>query len=462
MTEALLRDGAQPPCPSGRTVRARERATLAAASIGFAVIQLDVTVVNVAVRQIGAGLHAGVAALQWTVSAYTLTLAALILTAGALGDRFGARRVFAAGFVAFVLASLACGLAASVTELIGARAIQGVGAALLGSCSLALLNHTFHDPRRRARALATWAAGASGALSAGPVIGGLLIASLGWRTVFFINLPIGALGLWLTLRRVEETPRCADRRLDVAGSLAATVALAGLAAALIETGRTSIGSPPALVGLGVFAAAALAFLLRERRAREPMLPLGLLAHRRFIGPGVIGLLVNAGFYGLLFVFSLLLQSGRGFSALETGLSFLPMTIAILAGNLASGRVTGWAGAPRAVATAALVMMAGAAGLLRFGPGSGLTALLAEQVLLGAGLGLLVPPLTGVLMGSVERARSGIASGALTTMRQTGSMLGVAVFGSLVAGGENVYSGLHVAAAATVGLMAASALLAGRG
>ena len=244
-------------------------AGLLAASLGFGIIQLDVTVVNVAVKQIGGVLHASISGLQWTISAYTLTFAALILTAGALGDRFGARRVFTAGFVTFVLASMACGLAPSMAVLIAARSIQGIGAAMLGSCSLALLNHTFHEPREHARALSWWAAGASAALSGGPVIGGVLIATLGWRSIFFINLPLGALGLWLTRRYLRETPRSSDRRLDVPGGLTATVALAALAAALIEAGAKGFTATPVMIGAGLFVAAAAAFVLRSERRAPP-------------------------------------------------------------------------------------------------------------------------------------------------------------------------------------------------
>ena len=269
---------------SGRAGRARWAGLLATA-LGFGIIQLDVTVVNVAVKQIGGAFHASVSGLQWTISAYTVMFAALILTAGALGDRFGARRVFTVGFVTFVLSSMACGLAPSLAVLIAARSIQGIGAALLGSCSLALLNHTFHEPREHARALSLWAAMASAALSGGPVVGGVLIATLGWRSIFFINLPLGALGLWLTRRYLAETPRATDRRLDVAGAVTATVGLAGLAAALIEAGPLGLTAPPVLIGGGVFITAGGIFIALEARCASPMLPLSLFREPRFRAPG---------------------------------------------------------------------------------------------------------------------------------------------------------------------------------
>ena len=211
-------------------------ATLIGTSLGFGVIQLDVTVVNVAVKQIGAAFGGGITELQWVVSAYTLMFAALILAAGALGDRFGAKRVLCAGFVVFLAASVACGLAPGIVALIAARAVQGTGAALLGSCSLALLNQTFTEPRRRARAIGLWAAGASSALSGGPVVGGLLIAAFGWRSIFFINVPIGLTGLWLVWRHAPRPLPAPGRRADLAGAVMAVVALAAFAAAVIEAG----------------------------------------------------------------------------------------------------------------------------------------------------------------------------------------------------------------------------------
>ena len=189
----------------------RRGLTLIATSLGFAVVQLDVSVVNVAIRPIGAALGGDISALQWVVSAYTVAFAALILSAGALGDRIGAKRVFIAGFSVFTAASAICGLAPSLAVLIAARALQGAGAALLVPCSLTLLNHTFSEPRERSRAIGRWAVGASAALSAGPLVGGVLTATLGWRAIFFINAPIGLTGILLTARFAPETSRSPER-----------------------------------------------------------------------------------------------------------------------------------------------------------------------------------------------------------------------------------------------------------
>ena len=218
-----------------RTQHARNL-TLAAMSIGYGVVQLDVTIVNVAIHSIGESYGGGVAALQWVVSAYTIAFAAFILTAGALGDRIGAKRIFMTGFALFTTASLACALAPNAALLIAARCVQGVAAAILVPNSLALLSHAYVDDKARGRAVAIWAAGASVALTAGPLVGGGLITLVGWRSIFLVNLPIGLAGLWLTWRYASETTRSPQREVDLAGQIAAITALGCLAGAIIEAG----------------------------------------------------------------------------------------------------------------------------------------------------------------------------------------------------------------------------------
>ena len=447
--------------PARRSAGWPRTATLIGTSLGFGVIQLDVTVVNVAVRQIGATFGGGIGELQWVVSSYILMFAALILPTGALGDRFGAKRVLCAGFVVFVAASMACGLAPDFPVLIAARAGQGTGAALLGSCSLALLNDAFGgpgtSPAARSRAIGLWAAGASAALSGGPVVGGILIATLGWRSIFFINTPIGLAGLWLVWRYARETPRATRRGADLTGAVSAVVALAAFAAAIIQSGSDGFASPLVLAGLAVAVLAAATFIRTEARAAEPMLPLALFRHRPFAAPVAVGFLVNVCFYGLIFLFSLLFQEQQGMSALRAGLAFTPMTAAILVANLLSGRVIAAVGRSMAILAGLAAMAAGCAALLWTGPATGYPAMVGQQVLLGGGLGLLVPPMTGLLLSGVERSRSGVAAGALTAFRQAGSLLGVAVFGAL-AGGGHFGRGLHLALWVSIALLAASGVL----
>jgi MFS transporter, DHA2 family, methylenomycin A resistance protein len=433
--------------------------TLLAACLGFAVVQLDVSVVNVAIKPIGEELGGGIDGLQWVVSAYTIAFAALILTAGSLGDRVGAKRVFVAGFLVFTIASALCGLAPSLATLIAARTAQGIGAAVLVPCSLTLLNHTFSDPDDRARAVGLWAAGASVALAGGPLIGGLLIASLDWRAIFFINAPIGAIGILTTLRWAPETSRQEEESVDIPGQLAAVTSLATLAGATIEGGSRGFADPAVLAGFALAIATGAAFLLIESRRRAPMLPLGLFRSTTFSSATAIGLLVNIVFYGLIFVFSLYFQRLKGYSAIETGLAFVPTTAAVMAGNLLAGRGASRF-SPRAVlGVGALLMIAGLVSLLGIGAGSSYPSLAAQLTALGFGLGLIVPVMTSALLGSVDAERSGVASGTLNTARQTGSVIGVALFGSLI--GSDPVSGLHVALAISVGLALMAGLLAFR-
>ena len=434
--------------------------TLVATSLGFAVVQLDVSVVNVAIRPIGDALGGGVSALQWVVNAYTLAFAALILSAGALGDRIGAKRVFIAGFSVFTAASAICGLAPTLGVLIAARALQGAGAALLVPCSLTLLNHTYPEPRERTRAIGRWAVGASAALSAGPLVGGVLTAALGWRAIFFINAPIGAIGILLTARFASETSRSADRGVDAWGQLTAIVCLTLLAAATIRGGADGFGSATVLAGYGGAAAAAVAFLAIEARRARPMLPLRLFRCEAFGASTAIGLLINVAFYGLIFVFSLFFQRAQHFSALQAGLAFAPMTAAIMAANAVAGGVARRLGSRAVIAGGALLMAGAAVALEGIGAHSAFTTLVVQLTAMGVGLGLIVPVMTASLLGSVERSRSGIASGTLNTARQTGSVIGVALFGSLIAGGRLV-GGLHVALVIAAGLSLVVAVLGAR-
>ena len=432
---------------------------LIATSLGFAVVQLDVSVVNVAITPIGRALGGQVSALQWIVNAYTVCFAAFILSAGALGDRIGARRVFVAGFAVFTLASMACGAAPALAVLIGARAIQGIGAAVLVPCSLALLNHAHPDPKARGRAVGVWAAGASVALSGGPLVGGLLIGTLGWRAIFFINAPVGAIGIALTLRYAADTPPSPSRSLDLPGQFLAVLTLALLAGGVIEGGAIGFGSLGVLVALVGATFSATAFVAVERRRRNPMLPLGLFGSPAFSVPAAIGLLINIAVYGLLFILSLFFQRVQGLSALQTGLAFVPMTALVLGANLFAGRMSGGPAARRTVAAGGALAGIGAAGLLGAGPHSAYSGLVAQLSAIGVGIGLIVPVITAALLGSVDAGRSGVAAGTLNTARQTGSLLGVAICGSLGAGG--LTHGLHEALLMAAAICAVVVVLATR-
>jgi MFS transporter, DHA2 family, methylenomycin A resistance protein len=444
---------------TGTSIRGARALTLAAMSLGYGVVQLDVTIVNTALSTIGASLGGGIAALQWVVSAYTIAFAALILSAGALGDRLGGKRVFMGGFAIFTAASLACAAAPSVGLLIAARAVQGLGAAILVPNSLALLNHAYPDERGRGHAVALWAAGASLALTAGPLAGGVLLAAAGWRSIFLVNLPIGLAGLWLTGRYATETPQRASRALDPVGQLMAVAALGSLAGAIIEGGALGLRDPRVLAGFTVFAATTLLFLWQERRAHQPMLPLALFRRRLFSLAALDGLLVNIAFYGLIFVLSLYFQDVNGRSAFVTGLAFVPMMGVVLPANLLAPRLAERWGAPAVIAAGAIIAAAGALGLLGLAARTAYWAMIAQLLALGGGLGLLVPPLTSSLLGSVEKARSGIAAGVLNATRQTGSVLGVALFGAVVSRSGDFLTGARwTLVAAALALVAAAIVI----
>ena len=426
--------------------------TLAAMSLGYGVVQLDVTIVNTALNSIGTSLGGGVSELQWVVSAYTIAFAAFILTAGALGDRIGAKRVFMAGFAIFTAASVACALAPDAAILIAARCVQGLAAAILVPNSLALLSHAYVDERARGRAVGVWAAGASLALTAGPLIGGGLITLIGWRSIFFVNLPIGLAGLWLTWRFAGETTQSAQREIDLPGQIAAIAALGTLAGAIIEGGSLGWKNPFVIAGFVASALFATLFVWREMRAPQPMLPLSLFRNRVFASASAVGLLVNVAIYGLIFVLSLYFQQVNGLSAFATGLAFVPMLGAVLPVNLIAPRVTERIGAPATIALGAALSAVGCLAILGIEPDTSYWAICLQLIAMSTGLGLLVPPLTSTLLGSVEKSRSGIAAGVLNATRQTGSVLGVALFGSLVGQSGAFTTGLHASLIISAGVL----------
>jgi DHA2 family methylenomycin A resistance protein-like MFS transporter len=446
------------PVPARQIVSTRlaKLFTLAAMSLGYGVVQLDVTIVNTALNSIGTSLGGGVSELQWVVSTYTIAFAALILTAGTLGDRFGAKNIFMGGFAIFTAASLGCAVAPTSSILIAARALQG--AAILVPNSLALLTHAYGNETERGRAVGVWAAGASLALTAGPLIGGGLIEIAGWRSIFLVNLPIGLGALWLTWRYATDTTRT-QHPLDLPGQAAAIGMLGVLAGAIIEGGRLGWTNAWVVAGFGAFVMLAALFLVQERRAPYPMLPLSLFAHRMFALTSLVGLLVNIAFYGLIFVFSLYFQQINHWSSFATGLAFVPMMGAVLPVNLVAPYLAERIGAPTVIALGALIAAAGCFGLLGLERGTTYWAICGQLLAMGGGLGLLVPPLTSTLLGSVDKARSGVAAGVLNSTRQTGSVLGVAVFGSLIGQADAFLFGARIALIiSTVLLIAAAAAI----
>jgi DHA2 family methylenomycin A resistance protein-like MFS transporter len=408
-----------------------QRLTLIASGLGFVVVLLDVSVVNVALHALHEDLNTGVTGLQWIVNAYNLMFAALLLSAGALGDRLGAKRVFVSGFAIFTIASLACGLAHGLPFLIAARFLQGLGAALLVPNSLSLLRQVFTDTTARSHAVGWWSAAGGIALAAGPVLGGLLIAHFGWRSVFLINLPIGLLGIALTLHYAPVSPRRSSEHLDAGGQIAAIVALVSLTAALSEIGRLGLWNAWTAGGLILFLAATTAFIKLEARSPEPMLPVELFRSSIFSVANIVGIILNFAYYGLIFVFSLYFQAILHFSPLQTGLAFLPMTGVLMAMNVAAGRLIARMGAKRLMIVGLAMAAAGYGWLMPLEADQAYVTLVIPMLLAAAGVALVVPTMTNVILSAVDAPRAGIASGALNSARQIGGVLGVASCGLLI-------------------------------
>jgi MFS transporter, DHA2 family, methylenomycin A resistance protein len=398
--------------------------------LGFFVIQLDVTIVNVALPAIGRQIGGSLAGLQWVIDAYTLALASIMLTAGSAADRVGARKVFAGGLTVFAAGSAACAAAPALGVLIAARAVQGLGASALLPCSLALIVHQYPDPRARARALGMWGAMGSLGVALGPVFGGVLVALAGWRSIFLVNVPVCALTVFLLRRYVRESPLNPARRTDVPGLLLGVASLACLTAGFISAGQLGWSGPVPWILLAAGAALAWLLVRAERGQQSPMLPLGLFRSREFSGAVGVGLVFNLVLYGSLLCLSLFLQQARRETVLVTGLLLLPMSVMVGAGSVASGRLTARLGARPPMLAGLAVAAAGAAVLATVGAGSSLWLVLGGSVLLGL-VSLAMPAMTAVVVGAAGRERAGVASGILNAARQAGGALGVALLGSLL-------------------------------
>ncbi len=448
--------GAQPPTPVSPERPHSPALTLLAALLGFFLITLDVSVVNVALPSMADSLGAGMTGLQWVVDSYTLALAALMLSTGAFADRIGATKAYGIGVALFTAASVACGLAPNLATLTGARVLQGIGAAIVLPASLALVRRAFPDAAQRARAVAAWAAGGSAATAFGPVAGGALTTVWDWRGIFFINVPFGLLALALLLR----APRFERRRtpLDLPGQLSAAVALTALAFAVIERGTVG------LVAAGVSVVAAVVFVRVERRQEHPVVPLGLFRNRTVAVMVATGAAVSVGFYGIVFVFSLFFQQVQGRSALAAGLMFLPMTGLIAITNIVSGKLASRHGPRLPMLIGQPLAVVGLLLLLLVRADSSTLMLALLLVPLAVGSALTVPPLTAAILDAVPAERAGLAAGVLNSGRQVAGALSVAGFGVLISG--PFVTGLHmsvlIAAVFLAGTATATALLPGRG
>jgi EmrB/QacA subfamily drug resistance transporter len=443
--------------------------TLAVVCLATAMLMLDIAVVNTALPHIASDLHAGLTGVQWVVDAYTLALATVVLSAGSVADRFGRRRIFIWGMGLFTLSSLACALAQSIAVLDGARAVQGTGAAMLFASSLAILANAYPAPAERAKAFALYGATIGASFAVGPLVGGALTSAFSWQAVFYVNLPLGMLALVASFAWLRESNDPAPRRLDWPGQATLTAGLFLLVLALLRGNQEGWTSTRILAELIGGALLLLAFVLVERRAREPMLPLGLFRHRAFTGAQVAAFSISASFFALFLYTTLYLQEVLHLSPFDTGLVYLPGTILMFVVSAASAQLANRT-SPSVLITSGLILVAAGLALMTLADiSSTWLALLPGLLVVCVGTGLVNPALAGVALGSVETTQSGLAAGINDAFRQGGISVGVAAFGALLPASaalghgspENYVTGLHHALLIGAALAAAGGIATSR-
>ena len=430
------------------------RQVLAATSISYTIVLLDASIVNVALEQISSTLNSEVSGLQWIVNAYTLTFASFLMTGGTLGDRLGARNIYLAGLAVFTLASALCGFAPDLSTLALARALQGIGSAMLVPCSLSLINQAYPDPARRSAAIGVWMGCGGIAMACGPLLGGVLIHWFSWRSIFFANLPLGLAGIGLTWS-VARDQAIRSRHFDFSGQILAIIALGSLIAVLIEGPALGWHSPPVGAGIVLCGVAGFLFLRIETRQPHPMLPLAFFRNRLFAASAFASLISAFVFYGVLFTFSIYYQRAAGYSPLQAGLAFLPMTVMVALGGLISSRLARIFGARWSMCLAFGLYAIGALGMLLVRPEAPYAIAILPMLAIGLAAGFVSPAATAPAMGTVEKSRAGVAAAVLNSARQTGAALGVAIFGAFIAALQPFETAMHV----VLGIVAATALAA---
>lgn len=444
--------------------------TLAAVAVGLFMIMLDNTVVNVALPSIERDLRISIAELEWIVTAYALTFAALLVTGGKLADLYGRRRIFVAGLAVFTLSSLACGLAPSAGFLIGARAVQGIGAALMSPATLSIITATF-PPRERGQAIGIWAGVSALALALGPLCGGLIVDNIDWSWIFFVNVPVGAAGIVASRLFIPESRDTSlEQSVDLPGLLTSGLGLLAVSYALIEGNRHGWTSAE-IVGLFVAAAVLLvAFVAIERRRRLPMLDLSLFRIGAFAGANVVAMLVSLGMFGVFFFVSLYVQNILGYSPTKAGAIFLPMTLLIIVVAPIAGRTSDRIGSRWLMGGGMTIVGVSLLLYQRVGVHSDFWTLLPAMLLGGVGMAMTMSPMTSAAMGAVPVDKAGVGSGVLNSFRQVGGSLGIALMGAILAsyihhpartaaGAQDYVNGLHAALLVSAGITFAAALVA---
>ncbi len=398
------------------------------------IVGLDVTAVNVALPSIGRELHAGISGLQWTISAYTVVMASLLMLSGSLADRFGRKRTFVTGLTVFSAGSFLCSVSPSVELLVASRVLQAIGGSMMNPVAMSIITNTFTDPRERAQAVGIWGAVFGISLALGPIVGGTLVSSLDWRSIFWINIPLGLIAIALTLRFIPETKAPTPRRFDPVGQSLVIVLLTGLTYGIIETpGR---GWSSAIILLA-FAGSALALgtLLRyEPRREDPLIDLRFFRSIPFTFAIVISVAAFAAFGGFLFLNTLYLQEVRGLSPVQAGVATVPMALMTMLASPLSGRVVGRHGPRLPLMAAGVAFVTACAMLIGIDSSTPFSHLISAYALFGLGFGLVNAPITNAAVSGMPRAQAGVAAAIATTSRQFGQTLGVAVVGALVTAG----------------------------
>jgi len=414
------------------------------------IVGLDVTIVNVALPSIGHDYGASVSGLQWTVDAYTLVLASLLMLSGSTADRLGRKRTFVAGLVIFSFGSLLCSLAPSLTLLVIFRMVQAIGGSMLNPVAMSIITNTFTDPKERAQAVGVWAAVVGVSMALGPVIGGLLVGSVGWRSIFWINLPVGLAAMVLTLRFIPESKAPKARRVDWGGQALVVVFLASLTFGIIEAPDRGWGSALILAAFTLSAVALVGLIIWEGHRDEPLIDLRFFRSVPFSGAAAIAVAAFATLGGFLFLNTLYLQDVRGLSPLRAGLCTLPMAAMTMLLPPVSGRIVGTRGARIPLLIAGLALTASCVMLSRIGATTSFSWLFASYVVFGIGFGFVNAPITNAAVSGMPRAQAGVASAIASTSRQVGSTLGVAVVGALLASSLGTTGSVQAASATHAG------------
>jgi EmrB/QacA subfamily drug resistance transporter len=407
--------------------------TLAAMCFALFMIMLDNTVVNVALPSIQNDLGATVSGLEWTVNAYTLAFAVLLVTGGRLGDLFGRRRMFLFGVVTFALSSAFIGFSQSEAWLVGGRAVQGIGAAFMMPGTLSIISNAF-PPEERGKAIGTWAGVSALALAIGPVVGGFLVESVSWQSIFFLNLPVAAGAVVVTLFATHESrDETAPPSVDIPGVAAITIGLAALVLALVESNSWGWGSARILGLIATAVVALVAFVVIEQRSRYPMVDFSFFRSRTFLGANVTAFVVSFAMLAMFFFLALYMQNIKGYSPLQAGIRFLPSTVVIIFMGPIAGRLADRVGS-RPLITTGLLMVSGSLfwqGHLAID--TPYSQLIGAFVLMGLGMGFVMSPMSTAAMNAVEQTKAGVASGILSMSRMVGGSFGVAAMGALVTG-----------------------------